>query len=185
MDVFWRQLYPKGGTTLYCGEAFTPSDRGREINIEHVFPMSWVTWTLKCGDREACRENSALFNKIEADLHNLFPARKDINKIRRSRPFGLIPGERRDFAACDFEVDAKSNRVEPRDAVRGDIARAMFYMAEKYDLEIRSKQYRVLKQWDREDPVSEEEKQRNTLIAHLQGKPNPYIVESSGGGKAE
>ena len=174
-NVFWRQLYTKGGTTLYCGEAFNAGDRGGAVNIEHVFPMSWVTWKLKCGDREQCRKDSPLFNKIEADLHNLFPARKDINKIRRSRAFALINGEQRNFGQCDFEIDSKKNTVEPRDEVRGDIARAMFYMAEKYDLEIRRLQYQTLQQWSKQDPVSSEEQRRNRVISALQGNTNPFI----------
>lgn len=172
--IFWDELYPNGGTTLYCGEKFSDFDRNN-INIEHVFPMSWVAWSLNCGERKQCRKNSTEFNIIEADLHNLFPAREDINEARRSHPFGHVKGEKRKYGSCDFEIDHHKKIVEPREEIRGDIARAMFYMANRYDLEIREKQYQVLKQWDTNDPVTTAEKKRNKKIQSLQGNLNPYI----------
>ena len=41
IPVFWKTLYPNGGKGLYCGKNFKRFDR--RYNIEHVFPMSWVT----------------------------------------------------------------------------------------------------------------------------------------------
>ncbi len=172
--IFWDELYPNGGTTLYCGETFSDHNRDH-INIEHVFPMSWVAWSLNCGERKQCRKNSAEFNRIEADLHNLFPSRENINEARRSHPFGNVKGEKRKYGACDFEIDYQKKIVEPRKEIRGDIARAMFYMANRYDLEIREKQYQTLQQWDKQDPVTVEEKARNKKIKSLQGNSNPYI----------
>lgn len=173
-EVFWDELYPNGGETLYCGERFSAGYQ-QHINIEHVFPMSWVAWSLNCGERRECRRNSDEFNRIEADLHNLFPSRVDINEARSSHPFGLVKGEKRKFGQCDFEVDYKKRIIEPREAVRGDIARAMFYMADRYDLEIRKRQYQTLQEWDKQDPVTEQERQRNQAIKSLQGNANPYI----------
>lgn len=172
--LFWRHLYNEGGQTLYCGKSFG-AGYNAGINIEHVFPMSWVTNALKCGRRKACRETSERFNRIEADLHNLYPARTEVNDARGAMRFGEIPGERRWDGACDFEVDERQRVIEPRPEVRGEIARAMFYMQDSYDLVIFDKQGALLKQWHRRDPVSAHERQRNDAIDTIQGTRNKYI----------
>ena len=174
-EIFWDELYPNGGETLYCAEQFG-GGYNKGINIEHVFPMGWVTHTLNCGRRKECRRNSDLFNQIEADLHNLYPARSDINEERSSIAFGMISGEKRKFGSCDFEVQHRRPRlVEPREHVRGNIARAMFYMADTYDLTLFDKQIETLEKWNKADPVDEFEQQRNDKIQSIQGNRNPYI----------
>ncbi len=172
--IFWSKLYRNGGTTLYCAKNFGKR-RGRGLNVEHVFPMSWVTKALDCGTRKECRRHSDQFNRIEADLHNLYPVRADLNDERGSFPFGEISGERRKYGACDFEVDFKRRQVEPRPKVRGDIARALFYMAETYGFKIFSRQARMLKRWHSDDPPDAADRQRNDKIEQLQGNRNPYI----------
>lgn len=172
--LFWRQLYPGPGETLYCGDRLTPGyDKG--TNIEHVFPMAWVTNALDCGRRKQCRKSSPLFNRIEADLHNLYPARTEVNDARGAMSYGEIPGERRRHRGCDFEVDEARRVVEPRPAARGEIARAMFYMRDTYDLLIFDRLGKRLKQWHERDPVSAREKQRNDVIEKIQGTRNKYI----------
>lgn len=172
--IFWDELYPKGGKTLYCGDTFSTRYRGG-LNIEHVFPMGWVTNELKCGKRKQCRGNSELFNRIEADLHNLYPARVEINDARSSYRFGVLPGEKRPYGECDFEVDRSRRVVEPRPASRGEIARAMFYMKEEYDLTIFRKSGELLRGWHRQDPPSKHEKWRNDRIESIQGTRNMFI----------
>lgn len=172
--VFWQKLYPAGGETFYCQQKFKPG-YNKEINIEHVFPMSWVTWKLKCGKRQQCRETSDEFNLIEADLHNLYPARADINEIRSAHAFAIIPGERREFGDCDFEIDEVAGLVEPRPAIRGEIARAMLYMADRYHLYLKKSLRTLLLKWHEEDPVTDAERRRNQLIAQIQGNENHWI----------
>ncbi|MEZ5594697.1 MAG: endonuclease [Gammaproteobacteria bacterium] len=142
--------------------------------------MSWVTKELNCGTRRECRRNSERFNRIEADLHNLFPARTDINDDRGSFPFGMVKGEARKYGSCDFEVDFKRRQAEPRPAARGDIARAMFYMADTYGFTIFRRQGKLLARWHREDPPSALERRRNDRIEQLQGTRNPFIDNPSG-----
>ncbi|MDZ7752443.1 MAG: endonuclease [Gammaproteobacteria bacterium] len=173
IPIFWRNLYPDGGTTLYCGEPFKPFDR--RVNIEHVFPMSWATRHLGCGNRDRCRRTSRLFNRIETDMHNLYPALRDINEARGAQAFGIIDGERHLRRGCDFEVDSGPRRVEPRPAVRGDIARAMLYMEHRYGLPLYKRQRRLLEEWHRHDPPDAMEHRRNRLIEALQGQANPFI----------
>ena len=174
-SIFWNELYPDGGETLYCAQVFDGS-YNRGINIEHVFPMGWVTNTLNCGRRKQCRRNSPLFNQIEADLHNLYPARSDINQERSAIAFGMVNGEKRNYGSCDFEVQHRRPRlVEPREEVRGNIARSMFYMADSYDLTLFDKQVAILSKWNKADPADDFEKDRNDKIEKIQGNRNPYI----------
>lgn len=172
--LFWRHLYNEGGETLYCGKRL---GRGynKGVNIEHVFPMAWVTNALNCGRRKACRESSPHFNRIEADLHNLYPARTDVNDARGAMSFGEIAGERWWDGVCDFEVDEGRRVVEPRPAARGNIARAMFYMQDTYDLVIFDRLGARLKAWHGEDPASAHERRRNDAIEKIQGTRNKYI----------
>lgn len=176
-DAFWGILYADGGKTLYCGENFG-TRHPKSINIEHVFPMGWVMNELKCGDRKQCRRESNRFNRIEADLHNLFPANKKLNRDRSSYKFGEVKGESRDFGRCDFEVDRRKRIAEPAEAVRGDVARAMLYMSERYDIPLFNRQRRLMETWHRQDPPDAEEKRRNDVIERIQGNRNPYIDQS-------
>ena len=173
-SMFWRGLYSKGGKTLYCRDVFGSRDRGG-INIEHVFPMSWVTKELNCGRRKQCRQFNKQFNLIEADLHNLFPARRDLNDARGSYRFGMLQGEPRRFGRCDFEVDQRRRVVEPAPGARGEIARAMFYMKEQYDLTIFRKLGQTLKRWHQQDPPSKHERWRNDRIEKIQGTRNRFV----------
>ncbi len=172
--LFWGQLYKKGGETLYCGQSFGPS-KSKRINVEHVLPMSWVMKKLNCRDRDSCRRNSSRFGYIEADMHNLYPALRDINQSRGSMPFAIIKGEQRQFGSCDFELNTRKRVVEPRSEVRGDIARAMMYMHDRYAIRIHARQGKLLKQWNRQDPPDAFERRRNDVIESLQGNRNRFI----------
>ena len=83
---------------------------------------------------------------------------------------------------------------EPPESLKGDVARAMFYMAVRYeggsgepDLELtddigeittsRSKMGRLttLLDWHTIDPVSAEERLRNDKVFSIQGNRNPFV----------
>jgi len=108
-------------------------------------------------------------------MHNLYPARADINKARGNIAYGIVQGEPRQFGRCDFEVDLQKRLVEPRPEARGNIARAMFYMHTTYGLKLFSRQAQLLKQWHEADPPDTDELRRNQIIEQLQGRRNPFI----------
>lgn len=172
--LFWNQVYKKGGTTLYSREAINAKTK-RFINIEHVYPMSWVVNKIGCGDRDLCRRYSDLFNQIEADMHNMYPSRRDLNYERGSLAFGTVLGEKREYDDVDFEVDLRKRIVEPTQESRGNIARAMLYMADAYELKIFNKQFKLLKAWHSQDLPSKRELLRNDLIEKVQGNRNHFI----------
>jgi deoxyribonuclease-1 len=68
--------------------------------------------------------------------------------------------------------------VEPRDAAKGNVARAIFYMHIEYGLPIVG-QLQMFKQWHQMDPPDAEEKARNDKIASLQGNRNRFIDDPS------
>lgn len=176
--LFWGELYTKGGRTLYCGQNFGAGYEHRKgINIEHVFPMGWVKNELDCGTRKQCRATSERFNRIEADLHNLYPSRVDVNDARSAFRFGEVAGEKRAFGDCDFESDDRKRVAEPRPASRGEIARSMLYMKEEYGLTIFRKSGELLLKWHFQDQPSKREKWRNDRIEQIQGTRNMFIDE--------
>lgn len=180
--LLWDKVYPNGGKTLYCQESFNSQQR-RGYNVEHVFPMSWATNGLNCGKRKQCRVSSKQFNLIEADLHNLYPSREDVNKDRSSYRFGNVRGESRHYGkTCDFEVNPRARVAEPAPSQRGEVARAMFYMAYTYKdqgLILFKKQATLLEKWHRSDPPNAEEHRRNNVIEKNQGNRNIFIDEPS------
>ena len=172
-EIFWQKLYPSGGWTLYCGERF--EGRSRELNVEHIYPASWMAKHLGCGSRRECQRTRERFNRMEADLHNLYPALASINRARSNYLFGEIPGEPRELGDCDFERDRDRRVAEPRPIARGNVARAIFYMHAEYGLPIPAEMLPVLKRWNRKDPPSCAEMQRNNRIEALQGTRNRFI----------
>jgi len=94
-----------------------------------------------------------------------------------------VKGEARKFGKqCDFEVNYGARVVEPAPSVRGNIARAMFYMAYQYKqqgLVIFEKQAKLLYKWHKSDLPDNEERNRNDRIAKRQGNHNPFIDEPS------
>jgi deoxyribonuclease-1 len=88
---------------------------------------------------------------------------------------GMLPGEPREFGACDVKVHART--FEPRPEIRGDIARIYFYMDQAYPGHgILSRQNRRLfEAWSREDPVDDWERERARRIERTQGNANPFV----------
>lgn len=171
---FWDVLYKDGGETLYCGQSFTTRTG---LNVEHVYPAGWIASHFGCFNRDTCPVDA--YHHAAADLHNLWPSRADINRDRSNLQFGIIAGEThriRTNVCPDFERVGSSNDgiAEPRDEVKGDIARSMFYMELAYGLPL-GRMRKMLVQWDARDPVSEEELHRNKEITRIQKRSNPFI----------
>ena len=50
-------------------------------------------------------------------------------------------------------VDFKQRVFEPRDEVKGEVARVWFYMHDRYDLAMSEQQQKLLMVWDSEFPA--------------------------------
>lgn len=175
-----------GGKALGQG-----SDR---IWAEHSLPVSWSQYHFACyrertvseggkrgedeSPREYCGRVDPGFAMMEADLHNLWPSVGSINKARGATAYGMVAGEPREYGACDFEKADK--RAEPRDVVKGDLARSVLYMRDRYRIRISDRDQKLLEAWNREDPVDNWERERNRRIKAIQGNANPWIEGGSG-----
>jgi deoxyribonuclease-1 len=113
---------------------------------------------------------------MEADLHNLRPAIGEINGDRSNFRFATLEGEERRYGSCDFEVDFKGRKAEPRPEIRGDIARTYFYMRDQYGLTLSRQQTQLLVAWNRQDPVGEQERTISHRTAAIQGNANHYVT---------
>lgn len=169
------------GRTLYCDKPFT-SRTG--LQVEHVVPASWIASRFGCRNRDSCPVDGYHF--AAADLHNLWPSVANVNMDRSNLNFGEISGESnriRTNECQDFERVGNRNGgiVEPRDAVKGDIARTVFYMELAYGIPIHRIR-RMLIKWHENDPVDAEEERRNTKIFAIQRRRNPFIKDADGKG---
>lgn len=172
--VFWPKLYTGDYQGLYCGRTFTA---GTRVSVEHAYPADWIAEANGCENRKNCPLQTYL--DASSDLHNLWPAEQRYNSSRGDKAFGIIPGETPRFPdedpPCDFERTSGAQAiVEPRDSVKGDIARSILYMIWRYQLPEHG-QRSLMIQWSMEDPPDDEEKARYLKAKALQGRTNPYI----------
>lgn len=176
-DYFWGDLYSEGGWSLYCGYHFNPrrkTGQGRIIEAGHIYPIDWMLEEVDCDNRLQCFEvGHRIFMEMQADLHNIYPVWQTLVTMRGSLPFGEVPGEEHRYSDCDIEWDSRV--LEPRPIARGNIARAVLYMHDRYQLPVTAALMETLKAWNRADPPSSQEQYRNDRIDALQGRRNPYI----------
>ena len=131
------------------------------MNTEHSWPQS--KFASLPGD---------LREKAKSDILHLFPADSKINSIRGNKPYANISNGQ--ILTGGSKTD--KSYFEPRDVVKGDIARAIFYFSVKYNLPVDSKQEAVLKEWNIKDPVDKHEKDRMEMIyTNVQHNRNPFI----------
>lgn len=126
-----------------------------------------------------------------SDAHHLRPTLTTINSSRGNLDFGEVSGGKSDSYGNKWD----SSHFEPRDEVKGDVARMMFYMETRYgaktsfnlklvndsttsasDTNGKFGNLQTLIKWHYEDPVSKEEIYRNNVIyENYQHNRNPYI----------
>ena len=173
-------------------------DRAKYIEWEHVVPAHAFGQAFSCwrdGDsectkkgkktfkgRKCCEKVSNKFRAMESDLYNLQPAVGELNADRSNYSFGVVEGEPRLYGTCDFEISKEkingknSYKVEPKEDIRGDIARTYFYMQDTYKVNIISnKNKKLFESWDKSDPISKWECERARKIEKIQGNENPYL----------
>ena len=206
---YLAKVYKDNPITLYCGCFFkgkTPefsscgyipkkdNKRANRIEWEHVVPayvfgIFFSEWTVghpKCvkkngkkyKGRKCASKVNREFKRMEADMFNLFPAIGEVNGLRSNYPMTIIEGEERQFGKCDVEI--KRGKVEPRDEVRGEIARTYMNMDSVYPGKgIISNQNRsMFEEWNRSDPADEWECERTRRIEKIQGNRNEIVLDN-------
>ncbi|WP_406191273.1 endonuclease [Streptomyces sp. NBC_01017] len=168
---------PNNVILIYSGRSQAKGAHGsgaNDWNREHVWAKSHGDFGTSTGPG--------------TDIHHLRPEDSSVNSTRGNLdfdnggdPVDQAPGSRSD-----------SDSFEPRDAVKGDVARMILYMAVRYDgtdsfpnLEPNDQvgngsapamgRLSVLKQWHKADPPDAFEKARNDKIYGIQKNRNPFI----------
>ena len=113
---------------------------------------------------------------MQADIFNLYPTIGEVNGRRSNYSMGIIEGEKREFGKCDVEI--KSRKVEPREEIRGEIARTYMYMDSVYPGRgiISKKNWKLFEAWHKSDPVDEWECERARRIEKIQGNRNEIVL---------
>ena len=176
------------GHTLYLDPTQDPTQyiylngASNGMNTEHAYPQS----------------KGAADGNARSDMHHLFPARIPVNEARGDSPFADIPdaqtqkwfiGNQLFTSIPTSNINAyaeyKVGFFEPRESVKGDLARAVFYFYTMYraqanlaDPNYFETQRATLCQWAQQDPADSSELRKTWGIAHYQeGKPNPFIID--------
>lgn len=126
------------------------------------------------------------------DYHHLFPTNlNDANVPRSNYPLGEVVTASYTYLGCKLGTDINGNVVfEPRDAHKGDAARALMYEATCYNgvsgfnwsfpdpisgTIPYGQDQDVLKRWHYQDPPSAYEIARNDFVDSLQNNRNPFV----------
>lgn len=169
---------PNNVVLLYTGRSQPKDDSGSgadQWNREH-------TWAKSHGDFGTAPGPGT-------DIHHLRPTDASVNSERGSKDFDM-GGSPVDEAPGNFSDD---DSFEPRDAVKGDVARMLMYMAVRYEgedgapnLELNDNvdngsapaigRQSVLLQWNAQDPPDDFERNRNQVIFdRFQHNRNPFV----------
>ena len=152
---------------------------GDGINAEHSWPQSLGATGI-----------------ARSDLHHLFPSQVDVNRRRSNSPFAEINDRQTEDWILEDQMDptmptvnidayseATGSAFEPREVVKGNIARAMFYFYTIYrnqaDDGFFQQQVDTLCDWHGGDPADLTEVERSREIATRQGNENPFVLDAT------
>ena len=197
-DTLYARIFNQNDTVrcIYSGlPRFLPEDvdpsqylfgsglETESLNLEHSWPQAKGAGNGTNGNM---------------DMHHLYPSRVEINSDRGNHPFLESPDQstqkwyllyqemaNKPSTNIDAYSELGQSLFEPRETVKGDIARAMFYFWTIYredaieaDPDFFELQREDLCDWHQLDPVDNFEDLRNERIAFYQdGKVNPFIVD--------
>ncbi|MEW5675834.1 endonuclease [Flavobacterium enshiense] len=184
--------YNYTSTSQQCGNY---TAEGQCYNREHLVPQSYF-------------DNFAV-DPMKNDPFHVFPSDGKVNGDRNNLPFGKVStatytsqnGSKRGANTVNDFSGYSATVFEPLDAFKGDVARAFFYFATRYEdsmddfytsanaatceaknmfdgsiNKVFSDNFILLLiKWHKDDPVSAKEIAQNNAIYNFQGNRNPYI----------
>jgi endonuclease I len=178
-------LNPDNVILLYSGRSVNAA---QEYNDGNGWTREQV-WALSHGDFGTGKGAGT-------DVHHVRPVDHSVNSARNNKDFdwgGTLYIDGDGPTGCYSDADS----WEPRDAVKGDVARMLFYMAVRYagengepDLELVDVtnsneltepgkgfhgKLSALLEWHKTDPVDSFEMRRNEVIFSYQKNRNPFI----------
>lgn len=159
---------------LYTGRSLDKSQTYPEWNREHVWAKSHGNFD---NDPPA-----------GTDAHHLRPTDVSVNSDRGSLDFDNGGNPHGEATGCYYDSDS----WEPRDEVKGDVARMMFYMAVRYEGDVSGEpdlelvdyiptsgpnfgKLSTLLEWHTQDPVDAMDRHRNEIVYSYQNNRNPFI----------
>ncbi len=168
---------------LYSGRSADKNDRDGQPGFDNDSWNREHVWAKSYGFPD---DNQYAYT----DIHHLRPEDKTVNSSRSNKAFDN--GGTAQSEAPDTFTDSDS--WEPRDSVKGDVARMLFYMDVRYegtdgntpDLVLVDNtamasgdanigKLCTLVEWNQLDPVDNFEMRRNNRIQERQGNRNPFI----------
>jgi hypothetical protein len=170
--LFWGSFDKKDGLVecIYTGKTINPGTDpdfaaldALGFNTEHSWPKSLGA------------ENEP----AESDINHLFVSDKTTNDKRANHPFGFVTSNVT-YENNGSKLGKNSNGetvFEVRDLYKGNIARAMFYFALRYNNpnNFLQKQEDDLREWVKIDPVDYYEGLRNDSVLKYQNRSNLFI----------
>jgi hypothetical protein len=165
-DVYCEQVYShRDYPQLQFGPNTYP-ENGDIINTEHTWPQSRFT-------------NRYPHVLQKSDIHHLFPSDSKMNSSRSALHFGDVVEKVEPLkcatAALGHAPTTGEIIFEPPPAHKGNVARAIFYFATRYEMKVSDQEEAFLRKWNQQDPVDQAEMNRNNEIEKIQGNRNPFI----------
>ncbi len=161
--ILLKQIYSKikKPTTLYCECKINSQPQNTSLDcknskaneISENNPIIWGPVYPIFREKESIPYSD--FSLAESDLHNIFPQLKNHTYCSNVAAFSLSENTRQE--------------------IRGEIARAWFYISFQYEISIPDDIEDKLRKWHLSDPPSPMEEERNSLIEDAQGNRNPFI----------
>lgn len=168
---------PNNIILLYTGRSQDKNTFGggaNDWNREHVWAKSHGDF----GDNPPCG----------TDIHHMRPTDASVNSSRGNKDFDNGGIQHPEATGCYYT----EYTWEPRDEVKGDVARMIFYMEVRYegdggelDLEVvdwvntspepEHGKFSTLYEWHQQDPPDDFEINRNEVIYSYQNNRNPFI----------
>ena len=182
-DNTLKGIYTNYTITIDPNQDPRPQTNAQNMNCEHSWPQS-----MGAGSEPQ-----------KSDLHHLYPCRGNVNSSRGNKPYAEIDDNETDkWWRFDYyetsipsqyidefsEVDNDNGKFEPREVVKGNIARGMFYFFTIYndeaDHNFFEEQKDFLNLWHKQDPVDDIELARTLSIASYQDDiVNPFVIDST------
>lgn len=178
----WKWVGKSGGRVdaESCGyQVRKQPTRAERTEWEHIVPAWTFGHQRQCwqnGGRKNCVATDPIFRAMEADLFNLYPAVGEVNGDRANFNYGMVSGVPQQYGQCATRIDFTTRTAEPRDEVKGLVARTTFYMFDRYNLRMSRQQQQVLIAWNKQHPVSAWERERNDRIARITGNSNQFVT---------
>lgn len=216
----------KNGEIIYNIEPGTDSTHVKDFYTQQNIVKDWTPNTVGAWNREHvwCQSLSIDIhtgkplwgtNGGGSDLHHVRPIEYTLNSKRNNHPYGKVingnkaysKGFDKEYAYLGGYLDTTNDIFEPLNAVKGDVARILFYDYMHYSSymyldgatkdavssvcntfghlaitnivntpeKTEESAWKLLLEWNKLDPVSDDEKYRNNAVAKYQGNRNPFI----------